>query len=166
MRVTWDPFRLLLISLAGWMNQQQQDVIEYLQGANRVLREQLASKPLRLQDDQRRGFAVPCSLATLATRSQVNPPFESGALRGFEPMTLVQDHRVGPTFLLGKPLPAMLAGELVSLADSPVVDFVAARASGFNRVKYRRESHPLKTGGLRGASRGREPGCKSDSDPY
>jgi hypothetical protein len=39
MRPAFDPFRLLLISLAGWLNQQQQDVIDYLQGENRVLLE-------------------------------------------------------------------------------------------------------------------------------
>jgi hypothetical protein len=32
MRLVFDPFRLLLISLAGWLNQQQQDIIDYLQG--------------------------------------------------------------------------------------------------------------------------------------
>ncbi len=58
MHLTWDPFRLLLISLAGWMNRRQQDVIEYLQEENRVLREQLGSKRLRLNDDQRRRLAV------------------------------------------------------------------------------------------------------------
>jgi len=31
-----DPFRLLLISLAGWLNQRQQDVIDYLQEENRA----------------------------------------------------------------------------------------------------------------------------------
>jgi hypothetical protein len=30
MSLTLDHFRLLLISLPGWVNQQQQDVIEYL----------------------------------------------------------------------------------------------------------------------------------------
>ena len=44
MRMTLDPFRLLLISLAGYLNQQQQQVIDYLQEENRVLREQLGSK--------------------------------------------------------------------------------------------------------------------------
>ena len=37
MRLAIDPFRLLLISLAGWLNQQQQDVIDYLQEENRIL---------------------------------------------------------------------------------------------------------------------------------
>jgi hypothetical protein len=39
MTLALDPFRLLLISLAGWLNQRQQDVIDYLEEENRVLRE-------------------------------------------------------------------------------------------------------------------------------
>ena len=58
MQPALDPFRLLLISLAGWLNQQQQDVIDYLQEENRVLREQLGRKRLRFNDDQRRRLAV------------------------------------------------------------------------------------------------------------
>jgi len=58
MRPTLDSFRLLLISLAGWLNQQQQEVIDYLQEENRVLREQLGARRLRLNDDQRRRLAV------------------------------------------------------------------------------------------------------------
>jgi len=58
MRLAIDPFRLLLISLAGWLNQRQQDVIDYLQEENRVLREQLEGKRLRFSDDQRRRLAV------------------------------------------------------------------------------------------------------------
>ena len=53
-----DPFRLLLISLAGWLNQQQQDVIDYVQEENRILRQPLGDKRLRFNDDQRRQLAV------------------------------------------------------------------------------------------------------------
>ena len=38
---TLNPFRSLLISGAGWMNQQQQHAIECLREENRVLRVQL-----------------------------------------------------------------------------------------------------------------------------
>ena len=38
MRLALDPFRLLLITLPVGLNQQQQDVIDYLQEENRVLR--------------------------------------------------------------------------------------------------------------------------------
>ena len=58
MAKTLDPFRLLLIAVAGWMNQQQQQVIDYLREENRVLREQLGTRPLRFDDDQRRRLAV------------------------------------------------------------------------------------------------------------
>jgi hypothetical protein len=56
--VVTGSFRLLLISLAGWLNEQQQDVIDYLEEENRVLREQFGDKRLRFNDDQRRRLAV------------------------------------------------------------------------------------------------------------
>jgi len=40
-----DPFRFVLIVVAGWMNQRQLQVIDYLREENRVLREH-ASLPL------------------------------------------------------------------------------------------------------------------------
>ena len=53
MRLTLDPFRLLLISFAGRLSQHQQDVIDYLQEEKRVLRQQLGSERLRLNDEER-----------------------------------------------------------------------------------------------------------------
>jgi len=53
-----DPCRFVLISIAGWMNQQQQQAIDYLREENRVLREQLGGRRLRLSDDQRRRLAA------------------------------------------------------------------------------------------------------------
>lgn len=53
-----DAFQFLLVAVAGWMNQRQQQVIEYLREENRVLREQLGDRRLRLNDDQRRRLAV------------------------------------------------------------------------------------------------------------
>src|ERR1700759_5137774 len=46
-----------MISLAGWMNQRQLHVIDYLREENRVLREQLGTRRLWLNDDQRRRLA-------------------------------------------------------------------------------------------------------------
>ena len=53
-----DPFQFLLVSIAGWMNQRQLQVIEYLREENRVLREQLGEHRLRFNDDQRRRLAI------------------------------------------------------------------------------------------------------------
>jgi putative transposase len=52
------PLRLLLLTLAGWVNRQQQQVIEYLVEENRVLMEQLRGQRVRLTDDQRRRLAA------------------------------------------------------------------------------------------------------------
>ncbi len=53
-----NPFQFVVIVLAGWMNQRQQNVIEYLREENRVLREQLGDRRLRFNDDQRCRLAV------------------------------------------------------------------------------------------------------------
>src|SRR5512145_3128768 len=53
-----DPFRFVLIAVAGWMNQCQLQMIEYLREENRVLREQLGERRLRHTDDQRRRLAA------------------------------------------------------------------------------------------------------------
>ena len=53
-----NPFEVIVIATAGWMNQRQRDVIDYLHEENRVLREQLGERRLRFTDDQRRRLAV------------------------------------------------------------------------------------------------------------
>src|SRR6187455_2493407 len=53
-----DPFRFLLIAVAGWMNQHQLLAIDYLREENRILREQLGGRRLRFTDDQRRRLAA------------------------------------------------------------------------------------------------------------
>ena len=58
MPIVLDPFRYVLIAVAGWMNQRQLQMIEYLREENRVLREQLGERRLRLTDDQRRRLAA------------------------------------------------------------------------------------------------------------
>ena len=58
MRTAFDPFSFLVTSIAGWMNQHQHHVINYLIEENRVLREQIGNRRLRFSDDQRRRLAV------------------------------------------------------------------------------------------------------------
>ena len=62
MQAGLDPFNFLIISIAGWMNQRQQQVIEYLMEENRVLREQIGNRRMRFTDNQR------CRLAVKAKR--------------------------------------------------------------------------------------------------
>jgi len=49
---------LLFQLFSGWVNRRQLSVIEYLLEENRLLREQLEGRRVRLTDDQRRRLAV------------------------------------------------------------------------------------------------------------
>jgi putative transposase len=62
MRSVLNPFRFVVIAVAGWMNQKQQHAIDYLREENRVLREQLGTRRLRFTDDQRRRLAAKAKL--------------------------------------------------------------------------------------------------------
>ena len=48
------PLQVLLLTVSGWVNREQQRTIEYLVEENRVLKEQFKGRKLRLTDDQRR----------------------------------------------------------------------------------------------------------------
>src|SRR5262245_60017294 len=52
------PLAFFLLLLSGWVNRQQQAVIDYLLEENRILRAERGSRRLRLTDDQRRRLAV------------------------------------------------------------------------------------------------------------
>jgi hypothetical protein len=50
--------RLLLVTLAGWLDRQEREVISYLIAENRILRRQLRGQRLRLTDHDRRQLAA------------------------------------------------------------------------------------------------------------
>jgi len=52
------PWQLLLVILAGWVNQQQQQIIDFQRMEMDVLKEKLGKKRIILNDDQRRRLAV------------------------------------------------------------------------------------------------------------
>ncbi len=58
MATVLQPGQILVAPLAGWMGRQQDAVIEYFREENRVLKQQLGSRRLRLTDAQRRRLAV------------------------------------------------------------------------------------------------------------
>jgi transposase InsO family protein len=74
-----------MVALAGWMNRQQQEAIEYLRTENRILREKLGHKRLILNDSQRR------RLAKAAVRLPRDVLREVGTL--FSPDTLLKWHK-------------------------------------------------------------------------
>jgi len=64
MKFVLQPWQILLFILAGWINKQQQNAIDYLIMENRILREKLGKKRILLTDDQRRRLAINPTLTT------------------------------------------------------------------------------------------------------
>src|SRR5262249_15544603 len=62
MAPSWYPLQFLVVALAGWINQHQREVIDYLQAENRVRLEQLGPRRLRFTDDQRIRLAAKAKL--------------------------------------------------------------------------------------------------------
>ncbi len=52
------PLQVLLLTVSAWLNRHQQEVIEYFVEENRVLKEQMKGRWLRLTDEQRRRLAA------------------------------------------------------------------------------------------------------------
>src|SRR6516225_2479239 len=68
-----DPFRFVLIAVAGWMNQWEYQRIDSLREENRVLREQFGQRRLRFNDDQRRRLAVKAKGLTRRLVEEMSP---------------------------------------------------------------------------------------------
>ena len=58
MKFILQPWQLIAIFLAGWVNRQQQEAIDYLRTENDIIKERLGKKRILLSDDQRRRLAV------------------------------------------------------------------------------------------------------------
>jgi hypothetical protein len=56
------PLQVLLLTVSGIVNRHQTNVIAYLVEENRVLKEQMSGRSLRLTDDQRRRLAAKAKL--------------------------------------------------------------------------------------------------------
>jgi putative transposase len=61
MNFVLQPWQLLLAILAGWINRQQQEVIEYLRTENQILKEMLGNRLIDAGAEvRRRAGAVHC----------------------------------------------------------------------------------------------------------
>jgi hypothetical protein len=70
--------RILLVALSGWVNRHQHDIIDYLREENRVLKEHLGDRRLRLTDRQRRRLAATGQAPRGRSRPGVAAPFPDG----------------------------------------------------------------------------------------
>ena len=54
MRTLLQPWQILVAAMAGWITRQHEAAVEYLREENRVLKQQLGRRRLRLTDAQSR----------------------------------------------------------------------------------------------------------------
>ncbi len=71
MRAEIYPLQMLLLTVSGWVNRHHADVIAYLVEENRALKDQLAGRSLKLNDDQRRRLAGLAKILGRKTLDQV-----------------------------------------------------------------------------------------------
>ena len=69
-----DAFKLILVSLASWMNRQQRHVIEYLQEEIRVSKEQQGSSRPKFTGAQMRRLARKAKLLDFARDRSSHSP--------------------------------------------------------------------------------------------
>ncbi len=83
------PWMMLVAMLAGWLNQQQQEALEYLKEENKILRDELlkatGKKRIILNDSQRRRLAILAKKLGRKTLSDI--------CNAFSPDTILMWHR-------------------------------------------------------------------------
>ena len=79
------PWQLFFMILAGWVNQQQQQIIDFQRTEIDVLKEKLGKKRIILNDEQRRRLAVKGRVLGRKVLEQI------GTL--FTPDTILRWHR-------------------------------------------------------------------------
>jgi putative transposase len=62
-----------ILTIAGWVNRNQQDVIEYLQEENRILRDHVGDRRLSFTDARRRRLAMRARKLNRNTLARMEP---------------------------------------------------------------------------------------------
>jgi len=88
------PWQLMLLILASWINRQQQDVIDYLRTENRVLKEHIGKKRILLNDKQRRQLAVKGKVLGRKRQSEIGTLFTPDTILRWQRMLVARkwDH--------------------------------------------------------------------------
>jgi len=72
------PWQLLLVILAGWMNQLQQQIIEFQRKEIEVLKRRLGKKRIILSDDERRVLAMKAKVLSRKVLQEIGLPIHAG----------------------------------------------------------------------------------------
>ena len=103
----------LIFTAAGWLNRRQEDLIDYLREENRVLREQLGGRPLRLTDAQRRRLAIRGQKLGRRVLSRVAGSVTPDTILRWYRRLIAQKYDGSARRRRGRPLTPQAIGELV-----------------------------------------------------
>jgi hypothetical protein len=110
--------------MAGWLNQKQQRVIDYLVEENRVLREQIGCRRLRFKDDQRRRLAAKAKKLGRKILAQIATIVTPQTLLAWHRKLIAQKYDGSAYRTLGRPLTSTEISDLVISKNS---DHAASR---------------------------------------
>ena len=111
MRAGLDPF--FIVSISGWMNQHQHQVIEYLVEENRLLREQIGNRRMRFTDNQRRRLAAKAKKLSRRILEQVATIVTPATLLAWHRKLIAQKYDGTAYRATGRPRTAANITELV-----------------------------------------------------
>src|SRR5207237_857233 len=118
MQAGLNPFSFLVVSIAGWMNQRQQQVIEYLIEENRVLREQIGNRRMRFTNDQRCRLAARAKKLSRKLLAQVATIVTPETLSAWHRKLIAKKYDGSAYRVRGRPQTATeISGLVVRMAD-------------------------------------------------
>ena len=135
MRNILNPFRFIVIAVAGWMNQNQQYAIDYLREENRVLREQLGTHRLRFTEDQRRRLGTKAKLVGRRLLSDIAGLVTPDTLLAWHRKLIAEKYDGSAKRGSGRP-------RIISEIETLVVRMAQEnRDWGYRRISHRRTWH-------------------------
>ena len=90
--MTFKPLTFLAVTIAGWMNRQQQEVIEYLRTENQILRDKLGHKRIILNESQKRRLATAAMKLGKDLLRQFGTLFSPDTLIRWNPMLIARKY--------------------------------------------------------------------------
>jgi hypothetical protein len=154
------PLQFLILTIAGWVNRGQQDVIEYLREENRSLREHLGDRRPRFTDAQRRRLATRAKRLSRKTLTGIGPIVTPDTLLRWYRKLIAQKYDGSKARKVGRPRTARDIEQLVvrMAQENPTWGYTRIRGAlrnvdheiGRNTIKRILAANGIEPAGRRG----------------
>jgi len=92
--MTWKPWTLFIVVIAGWMSREQQEVVAYLREENKILREKLGRKSIILSIEQKLRLATKGKIISQVLLARFGTLFRPGTiLKRYSILVVHRDYR-------------------------------------------------------------------------